>query len=57
MSKRKLLADDYATFEAFALQCNYNLKGQVTSINPIRIAQLRFNEFDDEDEFEANVYT
>lgn len=42
-----ILADDYATFEAFALQCNYNLKGQVTSINPIRIAQLRFNEFDE----------
>lgn len=42
-----ILADDYATFEAFALQCNYNLKGQVTSINPIRISQLRFNEFDE----------
>ena len=42
-----IMADDYATFEAFALQCNYNLKGEVTSINPIRIAQLRFNEFDE----------
>lgn len=42
-----IMADDYATFEAFALQCNYNLKGQVTSINPIRISQLRYNEFDE----------
>jgi len=42
-----ILADDYANFEAFALQCNYNLKGQVTSLNPIRIATLRFNEFDE----------
>jgi hypothetical protein len=42
-----ILADDYADFEAFAIQCNYNLKGQVTSLNPIRIATLRFNEFDE----------
>ena len=42
-----IMADDYATFKAFALQCNYNLKGEVTSINPLRIAELRFNEFDE----------
>ena len=42
-----ILADDYADFEAFAIQCNYNMKGQVTSLNPIRIATLRFNEFDE----------
>lgn len=42
-----ILADDYADFEAFAIQCNYNIKGQVTSLNPIRIATLRFNEFDE----------
>ena len=42
-----ILADDYATYEAFAIQCNYNIKGQVTSLNPIRIATLRFNEFDE----------
>ena len=42
-----ILADDYADFEAFAIQCNYNMKGQVTSMNPIRIATLRFNEFDE----------
>jgi len=42
-----ILADDYADFEAFAIQCNYNIKGQVTSMNPIRIATLRFNEFDE----------
>ena len=42
-----ILADDYADFEAFAIQCNYNLKGQVTSMNPVRISTLRFNEFDE----------
>jgi len=42
-----ILADDYADFEAFAIQCNYNIKGQITSLNPIRIATLRFNEFDE----------
>lgn len=42
-----IMAEDYATFRAFALQCNYNLKGQVTSINPMRIAELRFKEFDE----------
>ena len=42
-----ILADDYANWEAFAIQCNYNIKGQVTSMNPIRISQLRFNEFDE----------
>lgn len=42
-----IMADDYAMYEAFALQVNYNLKGQVTSINPMRISTMRFNEFDD----------
>lgn len=42
-----ILADDLATFKAFAIHCNYNLKGQVTSIMPLRIAELRFNEFDE----------
>ena len=42
-----ILADDYADFEAFAIQCNYNIKGQVTSLNPVRISTLRFNEFDE----------
>jgi hypothetical protein len=42
-----IMADDYAVWEAFAIQCNYNLAGQVTSINPIRIADLRFNQFDE----------
>jgi hypothetical protein len=42
-----IMADDYAHFEAFALQCNFNLKGQVTGINPMRITDLRFNEFDE----------
>lgn len=42
-----IMADDYATFEAFALHVNYNLKGKVTSIQPMRISELRFNEFDE----------
>jgi hypothetical protein len=42
-----ILADDYATFEAFAIHCNYNIKGQPVSITPMRIAELRFNEFDE----------
>lgn len=42
-----ILADDYSEFEAFAIQCNYNIKGEVTSLNPMRIATMRFNEFDE----------
>jgi hypothetical protein len=42
-----ILADDYADYEAFSIQCNYNIRGQVSSINPIRISTLRFNEFDE----------
>jgi hypothetical protein len=42
-----ILADDYAVFEAFAVQCNFNIKGQGVSLNPMRIATLRFNEFDE----------
>lgn len=42
-----IMADDYATFEAFAVQCNYNIDGQVVSMNPMRIAELRFNQFDE----------
>ena len=42
-----IIADDYATFEAFAIHCNFNIKGQPVSITPMRIAELRFNEFDE----------
>jgi len=42
-----IMAEDYATWEAFALQVNYNLEGKVTGINPMRIAELRFNQFDE----------
>ena len=42
-----ILADDYAVFEAFAIHCNYSIKGQVVSMQPIRITDLRFNEFDE----------
>lgn len=42
-----IIADDLSTFKSYALQCNYNAKGVVTGINPIRITDLRFNEFDE----------
>ena len=42
-----IMAEDYAMFEAFALHCNYNIKGEVVGINPMRITDLRFNEFDE----------
>jgi len=41
------MADEYAVFEAFALHCNFNLEGRVTSIAPIKIPEIRFNEFDE----------
>ena len=44
-----ILSDDLATFEAFAFQCNFNLNGVVTGINPMRIATLRFNQLDELD--------
>lgn len=46
------MANDYAPFEAFSLHCNFNLHGQVSSIVPIKIPQVRFNEFD-----EINTYS
>lgn len=42
-----MMADAYAMYEGFALQCNFNLKGEVTGINPMRIPELRFNELDE----------
>lgn len=42
-----ILAEDYALYRAFAIQVNYNLNGKVAGINPMRIAELRFNEFDE----------
>lgn len=42
-----ILADDYAMFEAFAIHCNYNIRGVVSGITPLRITDLRFNEFDE----------
>lgn len=41
------LADDYALFEAFAIHCNYNIRGEVSSMVPLKIAELRFNRFDE----------
>ena len=42
-----IMADDYAFFGAFSLHGNYNLKNRVSSIFPMRISTLRFNEFDE----------
>lgn len=42
-----IVADDYAMFSAFGLQCNYNMHGLVSGLNPMRIPTLRFNEFDE----------
>lgn len=42
-----IMCDDYAYFRAFALHGNYNLEGEVSSIIPMRISTLRFNEFDE----------
>lgn len=42
-----IMADDYAHFRAFSLQLNYNIKGEVTAIYPMRVATLRFNQFDE----------
>lgn len=45
----KVIADDYALLEGFAILCDYNLEGRVTGITPYRITDLRFNELDDLD--------
>ncbi len=42
-----IVADDYALFDAFAIQCNYNIAGKIVSVNPMRISDLRFNQFDE----------
>ena len=42
-----IMAEDYSLFKAFAIQCNYNMKGEISSINPMRIETLRFKEFDE----------
>lgn len=42
-----IVADDYSLFRAFAIHCNFNMDGDVVSMNPMRIAELRFNEFDE----------
>lgn len=42
-----IMAEDYALFKAFALQVNYNIKGEIVSINPMRLTDLRFQQFDE----------
>lgn len=41
------LAMSYAIHEAFSMQMNYNIKGIVAGINPMDIAEERFNRFDE----------
>lgn len=42
-----ILADDYAFFGAYCIHSNFNLNSRVTSMDPLRITDLRFNEFDE----------
>lgn len=42
-----ILADDYATFEAFCIHSNFSMESEVTTMDPLRITDLRFNEFDE----------
>ena len=42
-----IMSDDYAYFRAFALHGNYNMNNLISSIIPMRIPVLRFNEFDE----------
>jgi hypothetical protein len=41
------MADDLALTDGYGIQCNYNLMGIVTGINPMDIETLRFNAFDE----------
>ena len=40
-------ADDLALFDAFAINCNFNMEGIPTDMIPMRIETLRFNQFDE----------
>lgn len=40
-------ADDYATFQAFGIQTNFNINSYVVSMIPMAIETLRFNQFDE----------
>lgn len=42
-----ILATDLAIFEAFSIHSNFNIESVVTSMSPLRITDLRFNEFDE----------
>lgn len=43
----RIIAQDQATFRAHTIHCNYNLMGEVTSMTPMRISDLRFAKFDE----------
>ena len=38
---------DLALFDAFSIQSNFNMDGEPTSMTPMRIETLRFNQFDE----------
>ena len=40
-------ANDLALFDAFAINCNFNMEGIPTDMIPMRIETLRFNQFDE----------
>lgn len=42
-----ILADDYAYYDALCIHSNFDMEGSVSSMSPLRIADLRFNEFDE----------
>lgn len=42
-----ILADDFATFNAYSIHSNFDIEGTVSSMEPLRITDLRFNEFDE----------
>jgi len=42
-----IMAEDYAYFKAFSLHGNYDMNYEISSINPMRISTLRYNQFDE----------
>jgi len=40
-------ADELAEFGGFAVHCNFNIKGEVVSMRPMSLTDLRFNQLDE----------
>ena len=40
-------SDDLALFDAFAINCNFNMEGTPTDMIPMKVETLRFNQFDE----------